>query len=78
MAFDITAVTTVITTIGKAASDILSNDDVAKNVYGTYSDGTNRSLGDAIKGEYLSPKQKKKVDKKVNKVKKGKGTKFKL
>lgn len=55
---------------------VLLKDEAFVNfVCGTYSDGSSRNLGDAIKGEYLSPKEKKKV---MTKKKKKKSTKFKL
>lgn len=60
--------------IGKV---IICDSDIAKFVCGTYSDGSQRNLSDAIHGEYLSPKQKKKATKKKKKKKKG-TTKFKL
>lgn len=60
--------------IGKALS---GNDDVKSFICGTYSDGTARSLPDAISGELLSPKQKKKLqDKKSKKKKKNKKKKY--
>ena len=34
---------------------------VVKFVCGTYADGDGRSVVDAVKGEYISPKQKKKL-----------------
>ena len=78
MAVDVGKIAQVVTVVGKTATDILSNEQVSKNLYGSYSDGTQRSMTDAFKGEYLSPKQKKKIDKKIKKMKEGKGTKFKL
>ena len=43
---------------------------------GRYADGTQRNITDAVKGEYLSPKQKEKAT--TKKKKKKKSTKFKL
>lgn len=48
------------------------NDDTIKSVlFGKYTDGTARNFVDALNGEYLSPKQKKKFYKKGKKGKKG-------
>lgn len=57
--------------VGKAVSE---NDDIKSTIFGSYADGKPRSLSDAIKGEVLSPKQKKKVAdyKKAKKKKKKK------
>ena len=55
-------------------SALTGNDNITKFFCGSYSDGTPRSLPDAINGEFLSPKQKKKATKK----KKKKSVKFKL
>lgn len=49
--------------------------NVVSFLCGTYSDGTPRNISDAINGEFLSPKQKKKLAKKK---KKKKQAKFKL
>ena len=56
-------------------SAITGSDNITKFFCGTYSDGTPRSLPDALSGEFLSPKQKKKATKKK---KKKKEVKFKL
>ncbi len=53
---------------------LATNEKVGKLIFGTYSDGTLRSVSDCCRGEYLSPKDKakklKKLDKKSNKKKK--------
>ena len=56
---------------------LIKDEDFVNFVCGKYSDGTNRNLGDAIRGEFLSPEQKKKATSKKKKKKK-KSTKFKL
>ena len=64
------------------AETIISNDVIRGCVLGEYADGKPRSLPDAIKGEYLSPQQKKKAkegrDKRKKKRKKNGTVKFKL
>lgn len=52
-------------------STLAGNENVKAFLCGTYSDGSARSLPDALNGELLSPKQKCKRDKK-KKGKKGK------
>ena len=62
--------------IGK---ELISNGDIQKVFLGTYSDGTARSLPDALDGEIYSPKQRGKAIKRNNKRnKKKKRNKFKL
>ena len=46
---------------------LCENEDVKSAVLGKYSDGDTRSLIDAAFGEFLSPKQKKKMLNKENK-----------
>lgn len=58
--------------VGKS---IAKDENITEFLLGTYSDGSKRNLSDAIHGEYLSPKQKKKLNKKK---KKKKNVKFKL
>ena len=59
--------------------EIVGNGDVQKMFLGTYSDGTVRSIPDAIDGEIYSPKQKGKAIKRNNKRNKKKNrAKFKL
>ena len=63
-------------TVGK---ELIGNGDVQKMVLGTYSDGSVRSIPDAIDGEIYSPKQKGKAIKRNNKRNKKKNrSKFKL
>lgn len=45
------------------AGEVLSSSTVQKMVLGTYSDGTTRSLPDAIDGEIYSPGEKAKMAK---------------
>lgn len=59
----------------KGVSTLVSDDNFQKFTLGTYADGTPRNVRDAIDGEYLSPKQKKKA---TSKKSKKKNTKFKL
>lgn len=56
----------------KIFGELLQNDDVMKKVLGTYSDGTIRNLSDSLRGEFLSPKQKKEAEKTKKKLKKKK------
>jgi len=51
--------------------EVASSKKIKKNLLGTYSDGSTRSVVDAISGEYLSAKSKKKIknSKKKNKKK---------
>ena len=76
---DIAKIAEVVALVGREA---LGNHDVKKFVYGTYTDGTPRNFIDAVNGEYLSPKTKKKHDKKKKKYlknkKKAKKNKYKL
>lgn len=58
---------------------LLKNEDLQKMICGQYSDGSPRSIPDAINGELMSPKEKKKELKKISKrKKKRKERKFKL
>lgn len=54
---------------------VLSSSKFKKTIFGTYSDGTARSLVDSVNGEVLSPKQKKN---KIYKKKKVKNRKIRL
>lgn len=56
----------------KLLIEIVSNEKVQKKVLGEYTDGDTRTVIDAITGEYLSPKTKKKHDKHKKKKKKHK------
>lgn len=62
----------------KAGKDLIKDDDVQKFLCGRYSDGTSRNVADAVHGEYLSPKQRKKLKKFKKKKKKNKLAKFRL
>lgn len=63
----------------QVGKELLGNGDLQKVLLGTYSDGTTRSLPDAIDGEIYSPKQKGKAIKRNKKRnKKKKRNKFKL
>lgn len=61
----------VVTTVTK----VLSDKNIQKAIFGSYSDDTPRSLKDALDGEILSPKQKQKH---LYKKKKKKNKKIKL
>jgi hypothetical protein len=65
----------IITGIVSIGKDVIKDEDIQKFVCGTYADGKTRNLRDAIDGEFLSPKQKKKA---TSKKSKKKHTKFKL
>lgn len=52
-----------------AAKELLGNESVQSFLCGTYSDGSPRSLPDAISGEILSPKQKRRKQKKEDEIK---------
>ena len=65
----------IVATAVSVGTSILKEDKIVEFLCGTYADGTKRSLSDAMQGEYLSPKQKKKL---TSKKKKKKSTKFKL
>ena len=74
---DYKAIAKLVLNTGK---ELVKDEDFVTFLCGKYSDGTNRKVRDAIKGEYLSPKEKKKaMSKKTKKSKKkNKSTKFKL
>ena len=76
---DLSKIAEVVAVIGK---EVVGNGDVKKFTCGTYTDGTPRNLVDALNGEYLSPKTKKKHNKKKKKYlknkKKIKKNKYKL
>lgn len=61
----------------KVLKEVVGNKDVRRIFLGTYSDGTTRSLPDAMNGEVYSPKTKGKAIKR-NKKKKKKRTKYKI
>lgn len=46
---------------------LIEDDGVKSFLFGKYTDGTARNFADAMAGEYLSPKQKKKYSKKKKK-----------
>lgn len=75
MAIDLTQIATVLITTVKELSN---NKGVKSFLCGTYTDGTPRNLTDAMNGEYLSPKTKKKKHKKKkhHKNKKNKRLKY--
>ncbi len=56
----------------KLLKEVISSEEVLEKVFGTYSDGTVRSLSDSLRGEFLSPKQKKDAKKAKKKKKKDK------
>lgn len=64
--------------IVKAMMDVITDDSVKKVLFGTYSDGTPRSMIDGIHDEVLSPKDREKYHKKKGKKKKKNNKKKKL
>lgn len=58
--------------IGEIISGIVDGLSHQDMICGKYSDGTPRSLIDAIRGDYISPKKKKKLMKASKKAKKDK------
>ena len=58
---------------------IIANEDLQKMVLGTYSDGSVRSIPDAMDGEVYSPKSKgKAIKRNTKRNKKNKRKKFKI
>ena len=58
---------------------IIANEDLQKMVLGTYSDGSVRSIPDAVDGEVYSPKTKgKAIKRNTKRNKKNKRKKFKI
>jgi hypothetical protein len=55
-----------------AIAKLCESESVQKVICGTYSDGTPKSLPDAISGETISPGDKAKIEKKKKKKKKKK------
>ena len=66
---DVGKIAEVIAVIGK---EVVGNSDIKKFAFGTYTDGSTRNVVDAINGEYMSPKTKKKHLKKKKKYLKAK------
>lgn len=63
----------------ETTEQLLQNKNLQGMILGKYSDGTPRSIPDAINGVLLSPKERKKELKKINKrKKKHKAKRFKL
>ena len=52
------------------AVNLMKDEKVSKFLIGTYSDGTNRNVVDAMNGDFLSPQDKEKWEKKKKKKKK--------
>lgn len=68
-----------ITKLIGVVTETLTDKNVQKALFGTYSDGSSRSLVDCVNGEFLSPKDREKyVYKKKKKGKKKKKNKIKL
>lgn len=66
-------------TIINVSEKIITNEKIQGMVLGKYSDGSPRSIPDALDGEFMSPKEKKKELKKITKrKKKRKHNKFQL
>lgn len=62
----------VLKALGSAVIDIAGDKKVQKVVLGTYTDGTTRSVVDALSGEFLSGKDREKYLKEKKKKKKHK------
>lgn len=60
----------IVKIVTSTASDIAKDSDLVGLFVGKYSDGTTRSIPDAIKGETMSPKTKNKIIKRTKKKKK--------
>ena len=56
--------------IASAFGEVISDESIGKTLFGTYGDGTTRSLADAIDGECISPKDRQKAMKGAKKKKK--------
>lgn len=69
---DIIKIVEIAVGVGKT---VAGDDHISEFLFGTYADGSKRNLTDAVNGEFLSPKQRKKI---TSKKKKRKQTKFKL
>ena len=69
---------TIINTVVAVGETLVRNEDFKKFICGTYSDGSPRNLPDAINGEMYSPKQKKKMDKRIRKRRKAKKNRDKI
>lgn len=65
----ITSIFTTVTIISKELND---NTEIRSLVCGKYSDGRVRSVSDAMRGEYRSPKERKKIEGGSKKHKKNK------
>ena len=63
--------------MGAVVTVLTENEKLKKSILGEYSDGSTRSLKDCIDGEFLSPKQKEKINKKKSDKKKKKKKKSK-
>lgn len=61
-----------ILSIASSAVDFLTSDKGLRIVCGTYSDGKTRSVVDALRDEYISPKDRERWEKKKAKKKKKK------
>lgn len=62
----------VIATIISAAGGLAGNEKIQKTLFGVYSDGSPRSLPDALSGEILSPKDRQRMLYRKDKKKKRK------
>lgn len=57
-----TALTSIVTVASTIAKEINDNTVLKEVLFGKYADGRARSAVDSVKGEYRSPKQKKKYE----------------
>lgn len=71
-------IASIVTTTVGVVEAALSNDNIKGTILGKYSDGTPRSLPDAIKGEIVSPEDKDISKKRKKKKKKQRPTSLKL
>jgi len=55
---------TLLAGLGKLATEVIDTISSQDVLCGTYTDGTPRSFIDALRGDYISPKKKKKILKK--------------
>lgn len=66
--------------LAKEVVDVITNEELRTVILGTYSNGEIRSVSDAISGEFISPKEKKRIlyGSRSKKKKSKKHPKFKL
>ena len=62
---------------GRIAKEVSDNDNMKKTIFGTYSDGSPRSMSDMISGEIVSPEDRLAITRKIEKHEKKKEKKKK-